>query len=56
MSRLRVVALALMLMVVAASTGWADGIGIDPNGGKPRLAAAGDHRCTIDPNGSGCVQ
>lgn len=34
-----------------------DGIGIDPNGGRrPAVtAAAGDHRCTIDPNGGPCT-
>src|SRR6185369_11826193 len=34
-----------------------DGIGIDPNGGGPRTtASAGDHRCTIDPNGGACTE
>lgn len=40
------------LLLFLASLTLDDGIGIDPNGGRP--AAVLDHRCTIDPNGAGC--
>lgn len=64
MIRSLVCASALVLMSGTALLD--DGIGIDPNGGKPKPAAVADgvgidphgppaasldHRCTIDPNG-----
>jgi hypothetical protein len=47
--------LALLLCTAAVGSASADGIGIDPNGGRGHLTASADHRCTIDPNGGVCV-
>ena len=54
MSTLRLLLLVTMLGALF-SIRADDGIGIDPNGGRRTAAIAGDHRCTIDPNGSPCV-
>ena len=43
----------VLVAVFVAAVASDDGIGIDPNGGRPRLS--GDHRCTIDPNGGTCT-
>jgi len=44
----------ILLVALYFSPSLDDGIGIDPNGGRT-AATAGDHRCTIDPNGGACT-
>lgn len=41
--------IALILLSLALSLTGDQGVGTDPDG------ATLDHRCTIDPNGSGCA-
>lgn len=48
-----VVRAALLVMSLWGVVTPCDGIGIDPNGGGKGTSL--DHRCTIDPNGSGCT-
>ncbi|HYM61032.1 MAG TPA: hypothetical protein VEZ11_09075 [Thermoanaerobaculia bacterium] len=51
----RFAAILVLLSAFAFMSTSDDGAGIDPFGGRGRTTTSGDHRCTIDPNGSPCT-